>query len=166
MERSGFSGETLPVVALRVAHAGLEGVVAIEARWQANMSGYWGDDAEPVIDADGWLHTGDLGRLVDGHLELVGRSRDVVVRAGENVAAPHVEACLLSHPAVAEVAVLGLQHDDLGEEVAAAVVAAHGCEITAEELRAYASERLAQFEGPTPRPAPSSPVPANASAKV
>jgi long-chain acyl-CoA synthetase len=165
-ERPWSSGEPLPVVELRVASPDPEGMGEIEARSPTNMSGYWRDDAEPVIDADGWLHTGDLGRLVDGHLELVGRSKDVVVRAGENVAAPHVEACLLSHPAVAEAAVLGLPHDDLGEEVAAAVVAAHGCEITAAELRAYAGERLAHFEVPTAWSIRSEPLPTNASGKI
>ena len=65
------------------------------------------DEAE-TVDADGWLHTGDLGHLTeDGYLFIDGRSKDVVIRGGENIACPHVEAAIATHPAVVEVAALG-----------------------------------------------------------
>ena len=85
------------------------------------MLGYWGEDAPGVIDADGWLHTGDLGRIDDGLLYVTGRAKDVIIRGGENIAASHVEEVLHQHPAVAAVAVLGLPDADLGEIVGAIV---------------------------------------------
>src|SRR5581483_5638535 len=88
------------------------------------MRGYWGVDGDPVLSADGWLRTGDLATLDDdGWLAVVGRSKDVVIRGGENIASVRVEARLAEHPAVAEVAVVGLPHPELGEELAAAVAA-------------------------------------------
>jgi acyl-CoA synthetase (AMP-forming)/AMP-acid ligase II len=101
--------------------------------------------------ADGWLHTGDLGRLdEDGYLFLVGRKADMIIRGGENVYPEEVERRIVRHPGVAEVAVVGLPHDDLGEEVAAFVVAADGGPPPeAEELRRFARAELSGFKVPT-----------------
>src|ERR1700730_8488582 len=85
------------------------------------MLGYWGEDAPEIIDADGWLHTGDLGRIDDGLLYVTGRAKDVIIRGGENIAASHVEEVLPQPPGVAAVAVLGLPDADLGEIVGAIV---------------------------------------------
>src|SRR5581483_2251339 len=109
-QRPASSGPPLPVVELRIAEPDETGAGEVLARSPTNMTGYWGLPDDTTVDTHGWLHTGDLGRLEDGHLVLVGRSKDVIIRGGENVAAPHVEACLLTHPAVAEVAVVGLDH--------------------------------------------------------
>ncbi len=78
------------------------------------------DDALSTTRAG--LHTGDLGHLVDGYLFIDGRAKDIVIRGGENIGCGHVEAALSSHPAVVEVAAIGLPHPDLGEELAAVVV--------------------------------------------
>ncbi len=88
------------------------------------MLGYVGiERRRQTIDSDGWLHTGDLGHLnADGYLFIDGRSKDMVIRGGENIACPHVEAALMRHPDVIEAAAIGLPHPDLGEELAAVVV--------------------------------------------
>jgi long-chain acyl-CoA synthetase len=145
--RPGTSGRVLPAVELRIDSAGgPEGEVLV--RSAALMSGYWGETEQP-IDADGWLHTGDVGRLdEDGYLYIVDRLKDIVIRGGENIASAHVESVLLEHPAVAAAAVLGLPHPDLGEEVAA-VIASRDDTLSSEELAEFARTRLAHFEVPS-----------------
>lgn len=77
------------------------------------MLGYL-DPSEPAGDTEGWLHTGDIGRIDDdGYLFLDGRSKDVVIRGGENIACAHVEHALLDHPSVVEAAVFGIPHEEL-----------------------------------------------------
>jgi long-chain acyl-CoA synthetase len=139
-EHPTTSGAPLPVVDLRIA----DGEILV--RTPGQMLGYWAESAD-LIDADGWVHTGDLGRLEDGLLYVTGRRKDLVIRGGENVAPAHVEAVLLQHPAVAAAAVLGLPDDDLGERVAAVVVPSAA--VTEAELAAYAAGRLARFEVPS-----------------
>ena len=164
--RPTSSGPPLPVVELRIAAPDETGTGEVLARSPTNMTGYWGQPDDMTVDADGWLHTGDLGRLEDGHLVLVGRSKDVIIRGGENVAAPHVESCLLTHPAVTEVAVVGLEHPDLGEEVAAAVVLRPGASVDATDLAAFAGEHLAAFAVPTAWWIRKDPLPVTASGKI
>jgi len=132
------------------------------------MSGYWGGpDVEQVVDAHGWLHTGDLGRLDgDGWLYLVGRKKDVIIRGGENVASAHVESRLRAHPDVAEVAVVGLPHADLGEEVAAVVVPRAGARPEPAGLAAFAAQELARFAVPSRWWVRTEPLPTNAVGKV
>jgi long-chain acyl-CoA synthetase len=115
------------------------------------MLGYWKDeDASEIIDGEGFVHSGDLGRIDEhGLLYNTGRSKDVIIRGGENIAAPHVESVLLGHPDVADVAVVGLEHPDLGEEVGAAVFARKGVQVDTEQLQAYAEARLASFSVPS-----------------
>ena len=113
------------------------------------MEGYWGIPDDPVLTPDGWLRSGDLGRLDDdGFLTVTGRLKDMIIRGGENIAPAHIEAYLLEHPDVREVAVIGLPHPDLGEEVGAVVVLAPGSTVTADELREFVRPRLAHFEVP------------------
>ncbi|MBV9606203.1 MAG: AMP-binding protein [Solirubrobacterales bacterium] len=118
-----------------------------------------GDDGEvlvrgPIVSAgaaaeDGWLHTGDLGRLDDrDRLEVVGRKADTIVSGGENVAPAEVEAILLEHPAVAEAAVHPRPDAEWGEAVVATVVLRNGAAVPAEELRSYCAARLAAFKVP------------------
>jgi o-succinylbenzoate---CoA ligase len=103
--------------------------------------------APGAIAADGWLHTGDRGRVdPDGTLHVEGRIKDVIVTGGENVAAPEVEEALLSHPAVEDAAVVGRPDDEWGEAVVAYVVASNG--VSDDELIAHCRERLAGFKVP------------------
>jgi acyl-CoA synthetase (AMP-forming)/AMP-acid ligase II len=98
---------------------------------------------------DGWLHTGDLAYLdEDGFLYIVGRQKDVIIRGGNNVHSADVEAVLFEHPAVREVAVAGVPHAVLGEDVGAWVVLAPGAHATAEELQAFCADRLSDYKRP------------------
>ena len=98
---------------------------------------------------DGWLVTGDLGKLdADGYLYIVGRSKDVIIRGGNNVHATDVEHVLVQHEAVKEVAVVGAPHPVLGEDVVAFVVLHPGAAADAEELRAFGLAQLADYKVP------------------
>jgi acyl-CoA synthetase (AMP-forming)/AMP-acid ligase II len=88
------------------------------------MAGYWNnrEATNEVIDADGWFHTGDIGQAdEDGYVYVVDRLKDMVITGGENVYPAEVETVLYSHPAIAEVAVLGTPHQQWGEAVTAVV---------------------------------------------
>jgi long-chain acyl-CoA synthetase len=97
----------------------------------------------------GWLHTGDLGHLdADGYLYIVGRKKEMVVRGGMNIYADDVEAVLQAHPEVVEAAVVGIDHDVLGEDIAAYVVLRPGATVSTAELQSFAGERLADYKVP------------------
>ena len=164
--RPGCVGRALPVVELKIANVDATGVGEIVARTPTIASGYW-RDATPIADAQGWVKTGDLGRLDDnGYLYVTGRSKDIIIRGGENIASAHVERCLMNHPAVKEVAVVALPHKDLGEEVGAAVVLRVGATATIDDLRRHALSHLAKFEVPSNWWIRHQPLPTNASGKV
>jgi len=164
--RPGCVGRPLSTVEIRLSNAEASGIGEIMARTPTATCGYLGDPSR-LDDADGWIATGDLGRFdEDGRLYIVGRSKDMIIRGGENVASVHVERCLRTHPAVAEVAVVGLPHADLGEEVAAAVVIRTGASATEEELRVHAASQLARFEVPSRWWLRHEPLPTNATGKV
>lgn len=149
-QRPGTVGTPYPIAELRISEPNENGVGEILVRCPTVMRGYLGLDDDRTLDAEGWLRTGDLGHLdADGFLYLDGRSKDIVIRGGENIACRHVEQVLLEHPDVHDVAVVGVPHADLGEEVAAVVVLRTGTEATAEDLRDFAKPRLAYFEVPT-----------------
>jgi acyl-CoA synthetase (AMP-forming)/AMP-acid ligase II len=111
---------------------------------------YFNDaEATSATWRDGWLHTGDLAHLdEDGFLYIVGRQKDVIIRGGNNVHATDVESVLFEHPAVQEVAVAGVPHAVLGEDVGAWVVLAPGTSATAEELQAFCADRLSDYKRP------------------
>jgi fatty-acyl-CoA synthase len=116
------------------------------------MDGYF-DQPDATAEAlrDGWYHTGDLGSFDDeGYLSIVGRARDVIRTGGETVAPGEVEAALVSHPTVREVAVVGLPDAQWGEIVCAVVVPQPGAAVAVDldELRAHAATRLASFKQP------------------
>ena len=102
-----------------------------------------------ALSADGWLHTGDLGRFDrDAGLQIIGRQSDTIVSGGENVAPAEVEDVLLEHPAVAEAGVFGRVDEEWGEAVVATVVLRDGSSVAADDLRAFCAERLARFKVP------------------
>jgi long-chain acyl-CoA synthetase len=116
-----------------------------------NMKGYWRQPEETAktITADGWLKTGDAGYLQDGYVYLHDRVKDMIVSGGENIYPAEIENALMSHPGVADVAVIGVPDDRWGETVKAIVVRAEGSDITAADLIAFAREHLAHYKCPT-----------------
>ncbi len=143
-------GRALPTVELRIADPDADGRGEIVARSPTVMLGYVGVD-DGTLDPEGWLRSGDIGHLdEDGYLFIDGRSKDMVIRGGENIACPHVEAALLRHPDVIEAAAIGLPHPDLGEELAAVVVyRSGGRPPTEDELTAHLAGEVAYFAIPT-----------------
>ena len=135
------TGETLPV--------GEQGEVCV--RGYALMKGYDGDPEGPaeVIRPDGWLHTGDLGIMHDdGCIHLTGRSRDVIIRGGENIYPREVEEFLYTHPKVDEVQGVGIPNARLGEIVAAWVRLRPGVESTEAEIREFCQGQIAYYKIP------------------
>jgi acyl-CoA synthetase (AMP-forming)/AMP-acid ligase II len=111
---------------------------------------YWNDlEGTKSAFIDGWFHSGDLGYIDEaGFVYVVDRLKDVVIRGGENVYCAEVEAVLFEHPAVADVAVIGLPDASLGERVCAVVVPRADAELDLAEVRAFAAQRLARFKCP------------------
>ncbi len=121
------------------------------ARGHCVMAGYYNNPEATAraVNADGWLHTGDLARRRDdGNYRIVGRSKELIIRGGENIYPPEVEEFLHRHPCVAEVAVAGLPDVKYGEAVAAWVVPKSGETVTADELRRYCDGQIAHFKVP------------------
>jgi fatty-acyl-CoA synthase len=122
------------------------------ARGNHVLAGYWEQpDATAEALADGWFQTGDGGTIDDeGYLTIVDRKKDVIITGGENVSSIEVEDALHGHPAVAEVAVIGVPDEKWGETVKALVVPTPDhADITAEELIAHCREKLAHYKCPT-----------------
>jgi acyl-CoA synthetase (AMP-forming)/AMP-acid ligase II len=109
-------------------------------------------DAEGAVTAahpEGWFMPGDLARITpSGHIQLTGRAKDVIIRGGVNIYPAEIEAALAAHPGVLEVAVFAVQHPDLGEELAAAVVPRPGMRVTQAELLDHLGSRLARYKIP------------------
>jgi len=114
------------------------------------MSGYWKNpEATAKAVRDGWLWTGDMGRMDDdGYVTLQDRSKDMIISGGSNIYPREVEEVLLSHPAVHEVAVVGQTHDEWGEIVVAFVVNVPGKDVTPPELDQLCLDRIARFKRP------------------
>jgi acyl-CoA synthetase (AMP-forming)/AMP-acid ligase II len=155
VKRPGSVGQIAPPALVRIVTA--EGVPApanevgeVQMQLPGRQREYFNDpEATAETWRDGWLVTGDLGKLDhDGYLYIVGRSKDVIIRGGNNVHASDVEHVLVRHDAVAEVAVVGAPHPVLGEDVVAFVVLHAPAQVDGETLRAYALEQLADYKVP------------------
>jgi acyl-CoA synthetase (AMP-forming)/AMP-acid ligase II len=130
--------------------AGTVGEILVRTR--QNMKGYWKlpDATAATLLAGGWLRTGDAGYLdQDGYLYLHDRVKDMIISGGENVYPAEVERVLMAHPAVADVAVVGVPSERWGETPKALVVRVPGAEVAAGELIDYARQNLARYKCPT-----------------
>ena len=131
--------------------------------------GYWNDPAATAETIrDGWLRTGDYGYVRDGLLFLVSRRSDLIIRGGENIYPAEIEQRLDAHPAVAESAVVGVEHRELGQEVKAVVVVGEEPpdEDLVSELRAWVAATLADIKVPAHWELRNEPLPRNATGKI
>ncbi len=138
---AGADGESLPV--------GRDGEILV--RGPSVMKGYYNkpDDTRRVIDAQGWLQTGDVGRLdQDGFLTVTGRAKELLIIGGENVFPGEIEAVLEAHEAVLEAAVIGVPDETRGEAPVAFVIPRRGVQVNEQDLRHYAKRALAGFKVP------------------
>ncbi|MHA3018896.1 class I adenylate-forming enzyme family protein [Mycobacterium sp. BMJ-28] len=154
--RAGTVGVAFPGQQIRIIDeagtavpTGVDGQVTIAG--PNVMRGYLGrpDETARVV-VDGWLHTGDVGHLdTDGYLSLVGRSKDMIIRGGENIYPKEIEDVLTEDSAVLEAAVIGVPDDKWGETVAAYVAPRDGCTIDPLALQALCARKLAGYKRPT-----------------
>jgi fatty-acyl-CoA synthase len=115
------------------------------------MLGYWNDEEKTAqaIDVAGWMHTGDLAVMADdGYVNISGRIKDMVIRGGENVYPREVEEFLYTHPAVADVSVIGVPDEKYGEELMAWVILRSGATLTLEDVRTFCRGQLAHYKVP------------------
>ena len=115
------------------------------------MRGYWNGEAQTreTIDEARWLHSGDLGTMdADGYITITGRSKDMVIRGGENIYPREVEDFLFGHPAVADVQVFGIPDARYGEELCAWIRLRPGADATEEEIRGFCRDRITHFKIP------------------
>jgi fatty-acyl-CoA synthase len=115
------------------------------------MKGYWNDPERTAeaIDPDGWMHTGDLATMdAEGYVNVVGRSKDMVIRGGENVYPREVEEFLYGHPDVDDVQVIGVPDERYGEELMAWIVARAGATLDTEAVRAFCQGKIAHYKIP------------------
>jgi long-chain acyl-CoA synthetase len=166
-------GRPIPIVdvairdeAGRPVPDGVDGEVHV--RSPMVMLGYWRNPqaTREAIQPGRWLRTGDIGHLREGRLYLSTRKRDLILRGGENVVPGEIEQRLEQHPAVAEAAVLGVEHAELGQEVKAVVVPASGARVDVEELAGWVADALAYYKVPAHWEVRSEPLPRNATGKV
>ena len=174
LERPGTVGRAVPTVRIRIVDDGgaelppdRAGEVLVNG--PTIMAGYWGkpEETAKAIDADGWLRTGDIGMLDgDGYLTITDRAKDMIIRGGENIYCVEIENRLVEHPSIADAAVIGVPHPELGEEVKAVVQVEDGRSITEDEVRAWVAETLAQFKVPVHVALTAEKLPRNASGKL
>ncbi|PBC71657.1 acyl-CoA synthetase (AMP-forming)/AMP-acid ligase II [Streptomyces sp. TLI_235] len=128
----------------------IDGDGEVLVRSNTVLDGYWErPDETAAALRDDWFHTGDGGTLTDGYLTISDRKKDVIITGGENVSSIEVEDCLYGHPAVAEVAVIGVPDEKWGETVKALVVLRDGSKADEAELIAHCKHRLAGYKAPT-----------------
>jgi long-chain acyl-CoA synthetase len=131
------------------------------------IRGYWNrPDATAETIVDGWLRSGDIGRMdEDGFVYVEDRVKDMILRAGENVYGAEVESAIYEHPAVHEAAVFGVPHERLGEEVGVAILPNDGMTLSAEDLWKFLDGKIANFKIPTKVAITNEPLPRNAAGK-
>jgi malonyl-CoA/methylmalonyl-CoA synthetase len=156
----GYVGPPLPGVELKlvdeqrctIAAYDDETIGEVAVRSASVFAGYLNrpDATSEVLDDDGWFYTGDLAtRTGEGAIRILGRrSTDLIKSGGYRIGAGEVEACLLEHPSVREVAIVGLPDDDLGQRIAAFVVVRAGTEVAADELVSHVVEQLSPHKRP------------------
>ena len=132
-----------------VAHDG-QTLGEITVRGNVVMQGYYDDpEATGAAIRDGWFHSGDAAVVhPDGYVEIRDRFKDVIISGGENISSVEIEGCLLRHPAVLEVAVVGMPHQRWGESPHAFVVLRQGSQASEEELKLHVRNTLAHFKTP------------------
>jgi len=173
LERPDSVGRPVPTVKIRIADE-LGNVVPIGGTGEVLitgptlMAGYWGKpEATAEAIRDGWLHTGDIGRLdEEGYLYITDRKKDMIIRGGENIYCVEIENRLVLHPDVLDAAVIGVPHPELGEEVKAVVQVAAGSTITEDDVKAWVAEALATFKVPAYVELRTDKLPRNASGKL
>jgi 4-coumarate--CoA ligase len=152
--KPGSVGVTISNTESRIVDAngedqGVGGEGELWVRGPQVMQGYFGNSSatDATIDKDGWLHTGDVGRFdEDGHLYIVDRVKELIKYKGFQVPPAELEALLITHPAVADVAVIGVPDDEAGELPKAFVVLKEGASATAEELQSFVKEKVASYK--------------------
>ncbi|MEM1132211.1 MAG: AMP-binding protein [Pseudomonadota bacterium] len=151
-------GQPLPHMEVSIRDTNDNSVCPIGAQGEICVRGYnvmqgYNDNPEATaaaIDANGWLHTGDLGTMDErGYCKITGRVKEMIIRGGENLFPAEIEAAMLEHPMVAEVAVAGVPDDRWGEIVACFMRPADGEKPSADELKAFIRERLSPQKTPT-----------------
>jgi acyl-CoA synthetase (AMP-forming)/AMP-acid ligase II len=172
-EKPQSSGRPLPTVQVEIrdehgepVHEGMDGEIHI--RGPVVMLEYWRlpDETAETILPGRWLRTGDMGRLEAGYLVINSRARDLILRGSENIYPAEIENRLLAHPEVAEVAVIGVEHQELGQEVKAIIVPHANTILAREELAAWVGETLSYYKIPTHWEIRTDPLPRNAVGKV
>ncbi len=154
--RMRAAGIPMPGVEIRIQDEngkplGPNEVGEVASRSYANMKGYWKlpEATGKTVDSDGWLRTGDAGYIdEDGYLFIHDRVKDMIISGGENVYPAEVESAVYGHPAIAEVAVIGVPDDKWGEAVKAVVALKPGQTAEPEEIIAFARSRIAAFKAP------------------
>jgi fatty-acyl-CoA synthase len=155
--RTATVGRAHPHVEIRIADAETGATLSrgetgeFCTRGYSVMEGYWNDPERTAeaIDADGWMHTGDLAVMAeDGYVNIVGRSKDMVIRGGENVYPREVEEFLYTHPDVEDVQVIGVPDERYGEELMAWVKRRPGAAISESALREFCQGKIAHFKIP------------------
>ncbi|MFK4224107.1 class I adenylate-forming enzyme family protein [Streptomyces sp. NPDC019890] len=171
-ENPGSVGRATPATEVRIAGPDGEALPDGEVgelwlRGQSLVRGYWRDEkATAAAFHDGWFRTGDLATRREGCVTIVDRLKDMVIRGGENVYCVEVEAVLHAHTDVVDAAVLGVPHQELGEEVAAVVQLRPGATVTVDELRAHVGSTLAAFKVPAHVLVRDEPMPRNPTGKI
>jgi long-chain acyl-CoA synthetase len=145
---------------------GQEGEIHVRSPYV--MLEYWRNAAatREVLKPGRWLATGDIGHLENGYLYINARARDMILRAAENIYPTEIEHRIEAHPDVAEVAVVGVDHPELGQEVKAVVVPAAGAVVDTDALRSWTAATLAAYKVPSLWEVRTEPLPRNAAGKV
>jgi len=115
------------------------------------MKGYYKmpDKTEETIDEDGWLHTEDLATMdEDGYVKITGRTKDMIIRGGENIYPREIEEFLYGHPEISDVQVYGVPDEKYGEQVAAAIILKSDASLTEEDVKEHCRENIARHKVP------------------